>query len=243
MGRGERVVLAHGFTQNRGCWGPFGHDLASDHEVVAVDLPGHGTTAADHDEADLAASGELLADVGGEAVFVGYSMGGRVALHTALARPELVRGLVLVGVTAGIDESEARQVRVEADAALAERLDEIGLAAFLDRWLAGPLFAGLTPAGACLERRLTNRVDGLTASLRRCGTGTQEPLWDRLDRIDAPVLVLVGADDDKFTELGHRLVEQLPQARLQSLPACHAVHLEQPSGAASAVRRFIAELP
>ncbi|MDH3682033.1 MAG: alpha/beta fold hydrolase [Acidimicrobiia bacterium] len=238
-GRGQRLVLAHGFTQNRRCWGPFAHDLAADHQVVLADLPGHGATPPEHDRADLTTAGELLVEVGGEGIYVGYSMGGRVALHAALSRPGAVRGLVLIGATAGIDQPDARRARTEADDALAEALDRVGLPAFLDRWLANPLFAGLSEPAACRRERLANRQDGLASSLRHCGTGTQEPLWNRLGEVRIPVLVLVGSDDTKFTELGNRLVAGLPDATLQSLPATHAVHLERPTASASAVRAFL----
>ena len=235
------MILAHGFTQNARCWGPFADNLAADHQVVAVDLPGHGKTAPEHDEADLVAAGRLLVETGGDGIYVGYSMGGRIALHGALARPESVRGLVLIGATAGIDEATARRSRREADDALAVRLTDEGLPRFLDGWLANPLFAGLSASSACVEQRLENRVDGLCASLRNCGAGNQEPLWAELSRLSMPVLILVGDNDAKFTELGRRLVAELPQASMRSLPGTHAVHLEQPIGAAAAVRDFFAQ--
>lgn len=254
-GRGRRLVLAHGFTQNADCWGPFAHDLASDHQIVAVDLPGHGDTAADHDDADLPESGRLLGEVGGNGVYVGYSMGGRVALHTALhtalhrevqppglaedLAPGLVDGLVLIGSTAGIDDADVRRTRRQADEALADQLLALGLSDFLDRWLVNPLFAGLNEKTACRSERMRNRASGLAASLRSCGTGTQEPLWPQLASLDIPVLVLVGDDDAKFTEIGRRLVDALPRGELRTLPATHAVHLECPTSAAEAVRAFV----
>lgn len=239
-GRGTRLTLAHGFTQNSRCWGPFATDLAVDHEVITVDLPGHGTTDAVHDRVDLPAAGRLLAETGGAAVYVGYSLGGRIALHAALAAPEAVRGLVLIGATAGIDDAEARAQRRQADGALADRLLAEGLDSFLARWLTNPLFAGLTPAAQHLDARLTNRPDGLAASLRHCGTGTQEPLWDRLRAVEVPVLVVAGADDAKFAALGRRLVDTLPTAELAILPSTHAVHLERPTATAERLRAFVA---
>ena len=241
-GRGRRLVLAHGFSQNAQCWGLFGHDLAADHEVVAVDLPGHGQTPADHDDADLVTAGRLLGEAGGAGVYVGYSMGGRIALHTALDHPNQVEGLVLIGATAGIDDADARRARREADAVLAEHLEDQGLPVFLDRWLANPLFARLPARAACIPQRLQNRPEGLVASLRCCGTGTQQPLWSRLVQLDIPVLVLAGEDDTKFAEVGWRLVEGLPQAELVLLPATHTVHLERPTSTAQAIRDFVDRL-
>ena len=181
-------------------------------------------------------------EVGGEAIYVGYSMGGRVALHAALQHPAAVKGVVLIGATAGIDDGDARRDRRLADDTLADELIELGLDTFLDRWLAGPLFASLTDAAACREARRSNRVDGLAASLRRCGTGTQEPLWGRLSAVTAPVLVLAGDDDTKFSALGARLVGTLANARFQTIPGSHAVHLENPTPAAGAVRSFVSSV-
>ncbi|MEM8925222.1 MAG: alpha/beta fold hydrolase, partial [Actinomycetota bacterium] len=216
-------------------------DLGADHQLVTVDLPGHGATDAVHDTADLPTAAELLADAGGSAIYVGYSMGGRIALHAALQRPETVRGLVLIGATAGLDDPDDRAARREADEALAERLLTIGLEAFLDRWLAAPLFAGLSPSAQCRPARLRNRPAGLAASLRHCGTGTQEPLWDRLSAITAPVLVVAGDDDPKFLAIGERLTATLPDATMRTAPSTHAVHLACPTTTAELVRRFAAE--
>lgn len=241
FGRGTRLVLAHGFTQNSHCWGAFGGDLGADHEVVAVDLPGHGDTTADHDDADLATVGQLLVESGGTGVYIGYSMGGRIALHAALQTPERLDALVLIGATAGIDDADARAARRQADEELAQRLLDLGLEAFLDRWLSNPLFAGLRPQAQQRQARLRNRPEGLASSLRHCGTGNQEPLWNRLAAFDKPVLVIAGDDDAKFMAVGHRLVDTLPRARLATAPSTHAVHLECPTTTAGLVRTFLDE--
>ena len=93
-GRGPRLVLVHGFTQTGRSWAAAADHLAAGHEVVAVDAPGHGDSATI--EADLPAGADLLGATGGRATYVGYSMGGRLCLHLAVARPDLVERLVLV---------------------------------------------------------------------------------------------------------------------------------------------------
>lgn len=241
-GRGDAtpLVLTHGFTQNIGCWGRFGAELARHHPTVLVDGPGHGRSG--HDDADLWAAADLTVEAAGPGVIVGYSMGGRVALHAALAHPEQVEGLVLIGATAGLDDGEERSRRRAADEALADRLLAEGLEAFLDRWLAGPLFADLPTEAAALEARLRNRPEGLAASLRNCGTGTQEPLWTRLGELTMPVTIIVGDRDTKFTATGHRMVEAMTAttAELVSISGNHAVHLERPQETAAAVRSALA---
>ncbi len=238
-GRGPRLVLAHGFTQNLGCWGAIADDLATDHEVVRVDLPGHGRSG--QVEADLPATAGLLGDVGGPATYLGYSLGGRVALHLALSRPQLVRGLVLIGATAGIDDPAERAARRRADEALADEVERTGVDPFLERWLAGPLFATLPPEAAFVDARRQSPATGLAASLRRAGTGTQEPLWDRLAALTMPVLVLAGALDDRFCALGRRLAEAIgATATFAAVPgAGHAAHLEQPSALLALLRPWL----
>ncbi len=237
-----RCVLLHGFTQNGRCWGRFADRLAERATVTTVDLPGHGLSA--HDDADLWTAAELVADaIGPEpSLVIGYSMGGRIALHLALAHPERVHGLVTIGATGGLDTEPERAERRAADEALAARLEEIGLDAFLDRWLASPLFAGLDDVAAARAERRTNRVAGLASSLRHAGTGTQDPLWARLGSIQAPVLAIAGADDAKFTALGGRLVDAIGAgARLHLEPGTHAVHLERPDETADVILSWWAD--
>ncbi|MGI9599383.1 MAG: alpha/beta fold hydrolase [Acidimicrobiales bacterium] len=235
----HRLILTHGFTQNTRCWGPFATRLAEENEVVMVDGPGHGKSL--HDDADLPAAASLTAAAAGPGIYIGYSMGGRVAIHAALDHPGLVTGLVLIGATAGIDRADQRAARRSADEALADGLLENGLAAFLDRWLSLPLFGGLSDEQAARAERLANRPEGLAASLRNCGTGTQEPRWDELGRLTMPVLVVAGEDDRKFTELGNRLVEAMTgtEAELALVPGTHAVHLERPRPTAELILQTI----
>jgi 2-succinyl-6-hydroxy-2,4-cyclohexadiene-1-carboxylate synthase len=240
-GAGDRVVLVHGFTQTGRSWDRIAADLACDHEVVTVDAPGHGGSGAIH--ADLPTTATLLAATTGQATYVGYSMGGRICLHLALAHPELVTGLVLLGATAGIDDPGERAVRRAGDDALAAEIERDGVDTFLDRWLANPMFAGLPDDPAERAERRHNTAAGLAASLRLVGTGTQEPRWDRLGALTMPVLVLAGEHDAKFTELGRRLASSIgDNASFATVPgAGHAAHLEQPEAFVHLVREWLAQ--
>ena len=237
IGAGPRLVLAHGFTQNGHCWGRFAELLAKHFEVVLVDAPGHGESF--HDDADLSEAGRLILEAGGDAHYLGYSMGGRMALHAALEPATPMRSLTLIGATGGLDDPAEQAARSVADEVLAERLLDDGLEAFLDFWLALPLFESLDRAAHQREHRLANREAGLAASLRACGTGTQDPLWDRLGEIDLSTLVIAGADDAKFSGLGRRLVANLPHGTFWSAPGGHALHSETPDAVAARVIDFI----
>ncbi len=240
-GTGRPLGLVHGFTQTRRCWGTVADDLAADHELRLVDAPGHGRSS--EVVADLVAGGRMIADAVGPATLIGYSMGGRFALHAALERPELVTGLVLIGATAGIEDSAERAARRADDEARAARIDEIGVEAFLDEWLSLPLFAGLSPEAACREERRENTPDGLASSLRHAGTGTQLPSWDRLGEIAVPTLVVAGTDDSKFVALGHRLADGIGElATFATVEgAGHTAHLEQPERFLGLLRRWLDE--
>lgn len=239
IGAGPRLVLVHGFTQTRRSWGPVATGLAARRQLVLVDAPGHGKSA--DVEADLWDGAELIGEVGGRASYLGYSMGGRFCLHLALLAPQLVERLVLVGVTAGIEELPARMARRRADQDWARLLFELGLSDFLDRWLDGPLFRDLPPEAADKEARMENTVRGLSTSLRLAGTGRQEPLWDRLSSLEMPVLLVVGAKDDKFRPLAERMRALIgDNAALHVVPdAGHAVHLERPEAFVDAVEAFL----
>jgi 2-succinyl-6-hydroxy-2,4-cyclohexadiene-1-carboxylate synthase len=238
-GSGRRIVLVHGFAQTRDCWGSVASDLAADHEVVRVDAPGHGQSSSV--VAGLDDGARLIAEAGGPGTYLGYSMGARFCLHVALEVPEIVRGLVLLGATPGIEDRAERESRVARDRDQVQRLRADGIDAFLDEWLANPLFAGLSPEARFLEQRRENTVEGLASSLERAGTGAQTPRWDELPSLVMPVLVAAGERDERFAAIARRMVDAIgTRATLALIPeAGHAAHLEQPATFVSAVRRWL----
>jgi len=224
-------------------------DLARDHEVVAVDMPGHGRSAAVR--STLVDGALQLGAVGGRAHYLGYSMGARFCLHLALARPQLVDSLVLISGTAGIEDPDECLDRRRSDGALADRLDPTQadrpaqpVEEFLRVWMGNPMFAGIAPGADGLTERLANTGPGLASSLRRAGTGTQLPLWGQLGRLAMPVLVITGGDDEKFSRLGSRMVDAIGAgASLAVVPESgHAPHLQHPGVVADLVRAHLARV-
>jgi 2-succinyl-6-hydroxy-2,4-cyclohexadiene-1-carboxylate synthase len=237
--RGRRVVLVHGFTQTLASWAPVGERLGRRWEVVRVDLPGHGGSGRVRVGFEEAAG--LVGEAGGVGAYVGYSLGGRVCLRLALDRPDLVPALVLLGASPGIAGAAGRAERRAADEALAGQLEREGVAAFVDRWLAGPLFATLPAGVAGRAGRLANTPEGLAYALRRLGTGAQEPLWDRLAGLRPPTLLVAGALDAKFAAVAREMAAAIGSAaRVELVPgAGHAVHLERPDETAALVAAFL----
>jgi 2-succinyl-6-hydroxy-2,4-cyclohexadiene-1-carboxylate synthase len=234
-----RLLLLHGFTSTGRSWDAVRRhvDRAAYDEIDAPDLRGHGA-AADRRPVTIDACVADLRQARPYAL-AGYSMGGRLALHLALAQPDLVRRLVLVSTTAGLADPAERAARRAADDALAERIEREGVEAFARWWAAQPLFAGQPEAVAAAAHRdrMRNTPAGLAASLRGMGTGAMTPVWDRLGELTMPATVVVGERDAKFRAIGERLAAALPDAELIVVPgAGHAVHLEAPEAVAAALR-------
>lgn len=235
----DRVVLVHGFTQTLAAWDPLAQVLADTFQVVRVDLPGHGGSAGV--DMTFAETATAIGDAGGTATYVGYSMGGRLCLRLAADRPDLVRALVLVGASPGLADPAARAARREADEALAADIERTGTAAFLERWLAQPLFATFTPTPEDIAARRANTSGGLAAALRRLGTGVQEPLWSRLAALDMPVLAIAGQDDARYSRVAEEMAEAIGvNAQVVALAgAGHTAHLERPASFSRLLSAFL----
>jgi 2-succinyl-6-hydroxy-2,4-cyclohexadiene-1-carboxylate synthase len=235
----ETVVLLHGFAGTGHGW-----DLVADrldrerYRPLALDLRGHGA-ARDRRPITFA---HCVADVAAAAperfVVCGYSMGGRIALHVALAHPERVTRLVLVATTAGIPDPDERAARRAADEALAAEIEQGTIEEFAARWTARPLFARTPPQAAAFWRSdlLRNDPRALAAALRGLGVGVMTPLWDRLGELTMPATVLAGERDAGFATTGRHLAAGLPAARLLIVPGGgHGLPREAPQAVAAAI--------
>lgn len=240
-----RLVFLHGFTQTHHHWHAAAHLLAarvdSSTTLAFVDLPGHGLAADDRD-GELDTIAPRLLRLAGRGTYVGYSMGGRIALAAAATGDPRVERLVVLGATAGIEDPAERAERRRLDATRARHVEDIGVEAFVDEWTAMPMFARLPDDAAALAHRRANTAAGLAHSLRAFGTGVQTPVWDALSSIRIPVLVLAGALDAKFAELGARMAALLPHGTFAAVPgAGHAAHTERPVATVDRIAAWIEE--
>lgn len=252
-GSAPPLLLLHGFSGSSESWGePLLERLSHGRRVIAVDLPGHGESDAPAEPGRFAFAAIVsdLADLldaleVASAVWVGYSMGGRLALGAGLLLPDRVSRLVLESASPGLATEQQRTERRSSDELLARRIESSGIGEFVREWEELPLFATqrrLTPGvrAEIRSRRMTNRPEALAACLRGLGTGMQPSVWEALEHVAAPTLLIAGEEDRKFVRTNERMLEALPDARLEVIPeAGHAVHLEQPEVWASVVKSFV----
>jgi len=250
-GEGTPVTLLHGFTQSGRSWQELISTMPAGWQWVVPDLRGHGETriqpgapcTMDACTADL----EMLwNDLGIERThLVGYSMGGRLALHVATRLPERLLSLLTIGAHAGLEE-EAREGRRQGDEALAQRIEHEGLEAFVNYWTALPMFAGLERRGPSFvaqvrAERMGNTVAGLAASLRGMGAGAMQPLWDDLPRVRVPSTFVAGQLDHGYVASARRLAAVVPNGRIEIvLRAGHTVHQERPEAFARVLAAHLA---
>lgn len=242
-GEGEPVLFLHGLGLDRSVWDDVATALAPRFDTVRLDLRGHGASSlpegpyAHHDDALRVLDALELP----RAHLVGLSMGGQVALDTALAHPARVASLTLVdSALSGHAWSPAwtSSIRKVREAARAGGPDA-GRAA----WLAHPLFAharALPGVGARLEA-VVLRDPGERWSVRDPARALDPPAALRLAEVRAPTRIVVGEHDlADFHDIAHALAVGIPGARLTTFEGVgHLAPLEAPAALNELLGRFL----
>ena len=184
---------------------------------------------------------ERMGEIHGEGcVVVGYSMGGRLALHGALR--DAFAGLVVVGASAGISDAAERRRREQADSELADWIEVHSIEEVVARWERNPVFASQSADLVDAQRagRLAHAPADLARLLRSAGQGALDPIWDRLDSLEMPVLALAGEHDRTYRAASERIASLAPAGSTGVIPdAGHAAHLEQPDAVRDAILAFV----
>lgn len=254
-GKGVPLLTLHGFTGDCSAMSLISKPLSEICSVISVDLPGHGNNAKDlqphlfNFEDTLAALIDVM-EFHNQQEFnvLGYSMGGRLALGLAIMYPNRIKNTILIGATAGIADENQRAARRRSDDRLADEILEKGIEWFVEYWMNQPLFESqirIDPTTLDISRKqkLKNSPQGLAASLRGSGTGSQPSLWRRLGEITSPTLILAGEEDFKFRSLAVRLNSGINKSEICVVPeAGHACHLENSDFTIEAIETFLEEV-
>lgn len=262
----ENLILLHGFAASSFSWREVMAPLAELGRTVAYDRPAFGFTerpmpetwqgdwnsenpypATAQTELTVGLMDELGMD---EAVLVGNSAGGTVAMLTALEHPERVKALVLIdpavyaggnpvpGLSAVFNTPQMRHL----GPLIAQQIQGWGKDFARSAWHDPSKITDDVWAGYLKPLQVANwdrALWELTASNEPSG------LPDRLGELTLPVLVITG-DDDRIVpaEQSVRLADELPNAELVVVPACgHVPHEECPQAVMDAITAFLAELP
>ncbi|MDJ0960715.1 MAG: alpha/beta fold hydrolase [Acidimicrobiia bacterium] len=224
-----QVTFIPGFTQTAESWKPITDILDPPFKCAPVEVPSHG---------DFRTTAAAIGESSGRGIYVGYSMGGRLAVQLALDRPDLVDGLVLISASPGIANHARRRRRYLDDLALADRIEANGRETFLDEWLGQPIFEGIDLIQARRHRLTT--APAIASQLRRLSQGIQAPLWDRLAELDMPVALVAGERDPKYVGIATEMLSEIGMnATVEIIPDCsHAVTIEWPGAVATVVVEF-----
>ncbi len=150
---------------------------------------------------------------------LGYSMGGRMALHALLENDHPWQAAVIVSAHPGLENENGRAARRAHDAGWATRALTGNWQQFLDAWNAQPVLANTTIRDPQASGRLMQRRREIARSFVDWSLGAQEPLWDRLGEISIPVLWIAGENDLKFRALAEKACALIPKATLAIAPA------------------------
>ncbi len=221
------------------------------------DLPGHGCLADLPDDHRLYRLEPLLHWLRARIAalperprtLIGYSLGGRIAIHLAHRFPESIDRLVLIGASFGIADPIEREARLQLDMDRAARLRQIGPAAFHREWIANPLLASRqnTPADllAGLEsRRHHAKPEGLATALSAFSPGRIPAISPTNLRYCGPILLLSGDLDQTYTASNALAAQTLTDAITKTIPASgHSPHFENPHDSMSVMEAWAREEP
>lgn len=231
------VVLVPGFMQGAAAWEPVLSRIGGRYRARALDH------RADDLEGRLA---EIQAAAAPGAALVGYSLGGRLALHAAVRAAGVgsrrFAALVLVGANAGIEDAQECAERRAADERLASWIESTPIAEVVAHWESVPALAGQPAELVAAQRadRLSHEPARLATLLRSAGQGALAPVWDRFPELDVPLLALAGERDRTYVAAAERMAALAPRGRALAIPgAGHAAHLEQPDAFCAALLEFL----
>ncbi len=204
--------------------------------MSAPALPGHAGAVAPEALSDaFSVIGRGVDELGGRAHLVGYSLGGRLALHYAFAHPQRVSALTLFGARPGLSDAKEREERLAADRRWSAMLRREGLEAFLEHWEAQSLLQPVTEdAAAVAEARAIRRrhsASGLADAMEAFSVAALPDLWPSLGELPMPVTWGVGEHDAHYRPIMARAAEKA--GRLRVIPrAGHSVLIDNPRAVA-----------
>jgi len=237
------LIFLHGFLGNADDWSSIARGLSC--PSLAIDLPGHGDSKGAKGDWFEETSDALdrLMDVERieRARVVGYSLGGRVAMHFALKFPDRIEKLVVESSNPGIEISAERAARRVSDDIWVEKILH-DWPSMLSEWYNQPVFSSLLDSPLLYlikKERATGDPTRLAEALRGYSAGRHLSMWSQLSDLEPEMLFIAGTRDRKYQDIGSRLQESSPRINFVPIEgAGHIVHTEQPRAYLAALVEF-----
>lgn len=245
----EAIVLLHGFLGSSADFSLLSSELSNYYYSIAFDLPGHGKSlflseASYIIDNTIVSIHSQLHNIGISKVhLVGYSMGGRIALSFANAYPEMISSLTMISSTAGLKSEEERRQRVENDAKIIDKIQTMAMEDFLHFWYSQQIFSFSSERiNPILSQRVMNDKSEIIKSLKFAGTGMMTSLWDNLQNLNFPILLLSGEKDKKYVRICEEMHQIMPNSRNIVIEnSSHNLLLDAPVETLNLITKFINE--
>lgn len=252
------LIMFHGFLGSGEQFCPAADALTAHVNLCLPDLTGFGKSDVPADISHYSAPSQVstwheILDSGlfGTSVILhGYSMGGRLALRLVTGMDTFkngklsgkISGLILESTTPGIRDESDRQARAKEEELMAQEIID-DLPRFLKKWKSHPVFRyGKTSA---LLDRIQSGTDpaGAAASITAFGSGTVRPVWDELEKIDIPVLILAGKSDLKYSAIAMETAKKVRNSTTEIIDgAGHRIHSDNPERYISTIKNWMQKI-
>ncbi|GIU20652.1 MULTISPECIES: 2-succinyl-6-hydroxy-2,4-cyclohexadiene-1-carboxylate synthase [unclassified Shewanella] len=249
------VVFLHGFLGSKQDWQEIVEQLKDDFFCISLNLPGHGFNHLESSSVELPTPGfipcaELIHTTleqlnVSQYHLVGYSLGGRIALHLARLYPQALLSLTLESCHPGLQNKAARTERKANDRAWAQKLQILPIRGFLDLWYQQAVFSDLsqTEREHLIDKRSHNQPLMLANCYQATSLAEQDDLRDTPSLLTASSHFIAGHQDTKFMALAKRWQEQQPLSVHCIHASGHNVHLAAPQAFAKQLASIFTSTP
>ncbi|MCF7822601.1 MAG: alpha/beta fold hydrolase [Candidatus Marinimicrobia bacterium] len=253
----ETILMIHGLGSYARAWTKNIEVLAKTHRVIAVDLPGYGHSSKGYYEYSMSFNADVLRTLidtlgVGPVTLAGHSMGGQIAMTLALESPELVKGLVLIS-PAGFERFNEGESAWMKNVMTPELVRDTPVRAIAQNvsinFYAFPEDASWMITDRIQLRGASDFYNYCFAVSKNVEGMLRGIVWDRLDQISQPTLVLFGANDalipNRFLHPGWtkdiaEIAHEIPNAQVNVIPKCgHFVQLDAPDVANQLILDFL----
>ncbi len=236
-----KLLCLHGSVQNHRVWQPFEESFNSPGSEVSLGCEDlyQGAHLGFEDWTRKFCEQVERESYHGKPFLLGYSLGGRLALHACLARPDLWSGVIVVSADPGLSSLKDKELQLRKDRQWAERFRSECLEGLLEEWDALPVFCGM-PNTAPRNGNDLN-PDKFSDLFDVFSKGRQRDLLPELRKLKKPPLLFIsGQRDEKYTLIGKGLSETCPIVEHQIIPkAGHRVPWENPESFVEMVWEFM----